>query len=100
MVVGCVTVRRVRVQNNDSCLWIACENGHVEVVKYLCEHEDRGKELLTDEVSDVGVWGTPTSIQYIHMYTYIHMYVCTGGDTITSVQNIYICMHTFAYRYV
>ena len=42
--VGCVTVRRVRVQDNVSCLWVACENGHLDVVKYL--YKCGGKELL------------------------------------------------------
>jgi hypothetical protein len=40
----CVTASRVRVQNATSCLYMASGQGHLEVVKYLCEQG--GKELL------------------------------------------------------
>jgi hypothetical protein len=40
----CVTVALACVQVAASCLFTACREGHLEVVKYLCEQG--GKELL------------------------------------------------------
>jgi hypothetical protein len=40
----CVTVTLAYVQNGASCLFLACQEGHLEVVKYL--YEQGGKELL------------------------------------------------------
>ena len=51
---GCVTVRRVCVQNGWSCLHKACEKGHLDVVKYLCEHVGEKLLMLTDKVSELG----------------------------------------------
>jgi hypothetical protein len=41
------------MQDGASCLLKACENGHVGVVKYLCEQGREELLMLTDKVS---VW--------------------------------------------
>ena len=48
-----MTVRRVRVQNNASCLYIACQEGHLDVVKYLCERGGEKLLMLTTMVSEL-----------------------------------------------
>ena len=50
---GCVTERRVHAQVGTSCLYIACTNAHLNVVKYLCELGGEKLLMLTNNVSEL-----------------------------------------------
>jgi hypothetical protein len=44
-------ILHVHVQSRVSCICTACYNGHLEVVKYLCEQGGKELLMLTDKVS-------------------------------------------------
>ena len=51
----CVTMRRVRVQDNVSCLWVACQEGHLSVVEHLCVRGGKELLMLTNKVERMRV---------------------------------------------
>lgn len=53
---GCVPADvRVRMQDGTTCLWMSCQEGHLDVARFIVG--EGGRELLmkADDVSDIGV---------------------------------------------
>ena len=81
MVVGCVTVRCV--QDGESCLYAACEGGHLKVVEYLCELGGEKLLMQTNEVSEHGVC----------MYAQLCTSVCSLYSVVSSAPYVLHRLH-------
>ncbi len=71
-----MTVTLAHVQNGASCLCIACQEAHLEVVKYLCEQGGKELLMLTSKVTVLRVFLRGI---YIHgSCTLKHIAVCVN----------------------
>jgi hypothetical protein len=62
----CVTMALAPGQDGKSCLYMACQQGHLVVVKYLCRQGGKQLLMLTEKVSALRIVGIVGVCQTIY----------------------------------